>query len=111
MEETLGGAIQRGIPSSRDGWQERGAEHKLNIVIQCQWVLKHQKSIVRLYRRWMGPGNSLLAVMEAGFRLTTWSSVGRPTTRQVLTAQTPHTTRDVWGGQRGEQGLENARSS
>ena len=58
------------------------------------------KSIVQLYRCRTGPGNSLLAVMETGFRLTTRSSVGRPTTRQVLTAQTPHTTGDVWRGDR-----------
>ena len=34
IEETLGGAIQWGIPSSRDSWWKRGAKHRLNIVIQ-----------------------------------------------------------------------------
>ena len=58
------------------------------------------KSIVQLGRCRKGSGNSLLPVTETGFWLVTRSSVGRPTTRQVLTAQTPHTTRDVRRGDR-----------
>ena len=74
-------------------------------------VFETPKSIVQLGRCRKGPGNSLLPVMETGFRLATRSSVVRPTTRQVLTAQTPHTTGDVWRGDREKRALENARSS
>ena len=41
-----------------------------------------------------------MKVRNTHTRLATRSSVGRPTTRQVLTAQTPHITRG--GGQREE---------
>ena len=41
-----------------------------------------------------------MPVTENSFRLVTRSSIGRPTTRQVLTAQTPHITRDVRRGDR-----------
>ena len=60
--------------------------------------LETPKSIVQLGRCRTGPGNSLLPITDTSFRLVTRSSVGRPTTRQVLTAQTPHTTRDVRRG-------------
>ena len=47
-----------------------------------------------------GTGNLLLSVRETGVHLATRSSVGRLTTRQMLTAQTPHTTGEVWRGDR-----------
>ena len=62
--------------------------------------LETPKSIVQLGRCRKRPENSLLPVMETGFRLATRSSVGKPKTRQVLTAQTPHTTGDIWRGYR-----------
>ena len=47
-----------------------------------------------------GTRNSLLSVRESDVHLATRSNLGRPMTRQVLTAQTPHTTGDVWRGDR-----------
>ena len=60
------------------------------------------KSLVQLGRCRKGPGNSLMPVMETGLRLATRSGVGKSTTRQVLTAQTPHTT-VVWRGEQREE--------
>ena len=57
MEETLGGAIQWGIPSSRDGQWKTGAEHRLYIVTQQRsvngcWNTKHQQRWCKGIQTW-----------------------------------------------------------
>ena len=77
--------LQRRLVKERSRTQ---AKHS-NTTGKCQ--LGFETSIVQLGRCRKRPGNSLLPVTETSSRLATRSSVGRPMTRQVLTAQTPHT--------------------
>ena len=60
--------------------------------------LETPKSIVQLGRCRKGSGNSLLPVTETSFRLVTRSSVGGPTTRQVLTANKKNKPQGMCGG-------------